>query len=109
MKDERAEKRPMYFALLPVLPLLLLMVFSSFFQNGPNAVVLDTSTAMLISLAFSMLLHWISGAKGTEIELGLKACWQGMGKAFSQVVTLIIAADLFAKGLIELGLLKGCY
>ena len=97
----------MYFALLPVLPLLLLMAFSSFFQNGPNAVVLDTSTAMLISLAFSMLLHWISGAKGTEIELGLKACWQGMGKAFSQVVTLIIAADLFAKGLIELGLIEG--
>jgi len=107
MKDEQVEKRPMYFALLPVLPLLLLMTFSSFFQNGPNAVVLDTSTAMLISLAFSMLLHWVSGAKGKEIELGLKACWQGMGKAFSQVVTLIIAADLFAKGLIELGLIEG--
>lgn len=107
MKDEQAEKRPIYFALLPVLPLLLLMTFSSFFQNGPNAVVLDTSTAMLISLAFSMLLHWVSGAKGKEIELGLKACWQGMGKAFSQVVTLIIAADLFAKGLIELGLIEG--
>tara|TARA_Y100000385_G_C13042348_1_gene615832 strand:- start:244 stop:1605 length:1362 start_codon:yes stop_codon:yes gene_type:complete len=107
LKDERVEKSPMYFALLPVLPLLLLMTFSSFFQNGPNAVVLDTSTAMLISLAFSMLLHWVSGAKGKEIELGLKACWQGMGKAFSQVVTLIIAADLFAKGLIELGLIEG--
>lgn len=107
MKDERVEKSPMYFALLPVLPLLLLMTFSSFFQNGPNAVVLDTSTAMLISLAFSILLHRISGAKGKEIELGLKACWQGMGKAFSQVVTLIIAADLFAKGLIELGLIEG--
>lgn len=106
-QEERTEKRPGYFAILPVLPLILLMTFSSFFQTGANAVVLDTSTAMLISLAVSMLMHWASGAKGTEVEAGLKACWDGMGRAFSQVVTLIIAADLFAKGLIELGLIEG--
>ena len=106
-QEERTEKRPGYFAILPVLPLILLMTFSSFFQTGTNAVVLDTSTAMLISLTVSMLLHWASGAKGTEVEAGLKACWEGMGRAFSQVVTLIIAADLFAKGLIELGLVEG--
>jgi DcuC family C4-dicarboxylate transporter len=105
--SDASEKRPFYFAFLPVLPLVLLMTFSSFFETGPDAVVLDTSTAMLISLALSMVLHWFSGAKGQEIENGLKACWAGMGRAFSQVVTLIIAADLFAKGLIELGLIEG--
>lgn len=105
--EELSEKRPVYFAVLPVLPLILLMTFSSFFQTGSNAVILSTSTAMLISLGFSMVLHWASGAKGIDVEAGLKACWNGMGKAFSQVVTLIIAADLFAKGLIELGLIEG--
>jgi DcuC family C4-dicarboxylate transporter len=106
-KVDEPEKRPFYFAFLPVLPLILLMTFSSFFQTGPSAVILDTSTAMLISLALSMLLHRVSGAKAKEIEGGLKECWKGMGRAFSQVVTLIIAADLFAKGLIELGLIEG--
>ena len=98
---------PAYYALLPILPLILLMVFSAFFQTGANPVVLDTSTAMLVSLAVAMLTHALSGAGFREVEACLKACWNGMGQAFSRVVTLIIAADLFAQGLIQLGLIEG--
>jgi len=98
---------PRPFAFLPVLPLVLLMTFSSFFQTGDNPIILDTSTAMLISLGVAMGVHRIAGAKGASLETGLKRCWQGMGRAFSQVVTLIVAADIFAKGLIQLGLIDG--
>ena len=97
---------PAYYALLPILPLILLMVFSAFFQTGANPIVLDTSTAMLVSLAVAMLIHALSGAGFREVEAGLKACWNGMGQAFSRVVTLIVAADLFAQGLIQLGLIE---
>lgn len=98
---------PAYYALLPILPLILLMVFSAFVQTGANPIVLDTSTAMLVSLAVAMLTHALSGAGFREVEAGLKACWNGMGQAFSRVVTLIVAADLFAQGLIQLGLIEG--
>lgn len=105
--NETGAKAPAVFAILPILPLILLMAFSAFFQTGDNPILLDTSTAMLISLALSMIVHRMSGASGGTIEAGLKQCWQGMGKAFSSVVTLIVAADIFARGLIQLGLIDG--
>jgi DcuC family C4-dicarboxylate transporter len=37
----------------------------------------------------------------------LKTFWNGMGNIFKTVVTLIITADIFAKGLISLGFIKG--
>ena len=37
----------------------------------------------------------------------LKIFWNGMGNIFKTVVTLIITADIFAKGLISLGFIDG--
>jgi DcuC family C4-dicarboxylate transporter len=54
-----------------------------------------------------MLVHRLSGARGLEIEAGLKLCWDGMGRALASIVTLIVSADIFAKGLIHLGLIEG--
>lgn len=95
------------YAILPVLPLILLMTFNTFFQNGPHPIVLDTTTAMLISLFASMALHAIIARNLKELETGIIACWNGMGRAFSTIITLIIAADIFASGLIALGLIDG--
>ena len=33
----------------------------------------------------------------------MKSFWEGMGKVFTNVVTLIVAAEIFSKGLISLG------
>ena len=42
----------------------------------------------------------------------MKSFWEGMGKVFTNVVTLIVAAEIFSKGLISLGfidaLVEGC-
>jgi DcuC family C4-dicarboxylate transporter len=105
--DPDGKMSPAHFAILPVLPLILLTIFSEFFQTGPHPILLDTSTAMLISLAIAMLVHRLSGARGLEIEAGLKLCWDGMGRALASIVTLIVSADIFAKGLIHLGLIEG--
>ncbi len=98
---------PLPFAILPVLPLVLLMTFNSFFQTGDHPVVLDTTTAMLISLFLSMVLHGIYTRSLKALESGIIACWNGMGRAFSTIITLIVAADIFASGLIALGLIDG--
>lgn len=96
---------PRLFAFFPVLPLVLLMVFSAFFQDVESGIVLNTTTAMWIALAIAMLAHGAHQRAWPPLEEGLKSCWQGMGNSFRSVVSLIIAADLFAKGLIQLGLI----
>ena len=98
---------PSIYAILPLLPLALLLIFNNFFQTGQHPILLDTTTAMIVSLFASMLLHGIYARKFRELESGLIACWQGMGRAFSSIITLIVAADIFASGLIALGLIDG--
>ncbi len=106
-ETKAAGDAPMHYALLPILPLILLIAFSEFVQPKSHPIVLDTSSAMLISLAVAVGVHAASGATVKTIEAGVKACWLGMGRAFSGIVTLIVAADIFAQGLIQLGLVEG--
>jgi C4-dicarboxylate transporter, DcuC family len=98
---------PLAYAILPVLPLILLMTFNAFFQTGEHPIVLDTTTAMLISLFVSMAFHGLVARNVRELESGIIACWNGMGRAFSTIITLIVVADIFASGLIALGLIDG--
>ena len=106
VKDER-EKAPSYYAIIPVLPLLLLIVFSEIFQLTPIPIALDTTTAMFISLFIALIFEFIRKRKLKEVLESLSTFWNGMGNIFKTVVTLIIAADIFAKGLISLGFIEG--
>ncbi|MFT6166162.1 MAG: DcuC family C4-dicarboxylate transporter [Vicingaceae bacterium] len=106
VKDER-EKAPSYYAIIPVLPLLLLIVFSEIFQLTPIPIALDTTTAMFISLFIALIFEFIRKRKLKAVLESLSTFWNGMGNIFKTVVTLIIAADIFAKGLISLGFIEG--
>jgi len=98
---------PVHYILIPVFPLILLIVFSDLFSFFPEPIVLDTTTAMLISLFVALLFEWIRLKSLSKVMLSLKVFWNGMGEIFKTVVTLIIAADIFAKGLIALGFVEG--
>lgn len=105
--NKRPEGVPLFYAIIPVLPLLLLIVFSnmSTFFNPP--VVLDTTTAMFVSLFVALLFEWLRLRKIKPVMESLKTFWNGMGNIFKTVVTLIIAADIFSQGLIALGFIDG--
>lgn len=98
---------PKFYALIPVLPLILLVVFSDFFEVLGVPVVLDTTTAMFVSLMIAVLLEGLRTRKWKEVMQSLQSFWNGMGNIFKTVVTLIIAADIFSKGLISLGFIDG--
>lgn len=100
-------KAPSYYAIIPVLPLILLIVFSEIFQFFPRPIVLDTTTAMFISLFIALIFEFIRKRNLKEVLNSLAVFWTGMGNIFKTVVTLIIAADIFAKGLISLGFIDG--
>ena len=110
-KDMKVDA-PLVYAILPALPLILLIIFSSYFQLFGRPIVLDTTTAMIISLFVAILFEAIRWRSVSKTFVNIKTFWQGMGAVFANVVTLIICAEIFSKGLICLGfidaLVEGC-
>ena len=101
--DEIVLKTPLIYAVLPIFPLLLLILFSPIINIFTKPVHLDTTTAMLISLAVTMVMEIVRLRNVKEVFASLKIFWEGMGKVFASVVTLIVCAEIFANGLISLG------
>jgi len=95
-------KVPMLYALLPVLPLVLLFVFSPLVLD---TIRLDVVTAMLISLAVGMTCETVRHRSVREALAGITHFFRGMGEIFSTVVTLIVAAEIFAMGVKASGLI----
>ena len=94
---------PKIYAIIPVLPIFLLLIFSSIFNFFTTQINLDTTTAMFISVLVAVIFELIRTKDFRASMNSLKTFWEGMGNIFKTVVTLIISADIFAKGLISLG------
>lgn len=95
-----APQAPRWYAIMPVLPLILVIVFSEFVISS---VSLDVITAMIICTFFSLICETIrlrSLSKGLE---SLKIFFEGMGRQLANVVSLVIAGQMFAEGLIQIG------
>jgi C4-dicarboxylate transporter, DcuC family len=93
---------PLIYALLPIFPLILLLVFSELFAFFEPQIKLSTTTAMFLSLAVAMLFEYARKLEGKAVLDSLKAFWEAMGRVFATVITLIIAAEVFSNGLISL-------
>ena len=98
---------PKIYAIIPILPIILLIVFSELFSFFSTPIVLETTTAMFISLFVALIFEWIRKRNLKEVLDNLQSFWGGMGNIFKTVVTLIIAAEIFAQGLINLGFIDG--
>jgi len=105
--EELKLSAPLYYAIIPVLPLILLIVFSGLFNFFETPIILDTTTAMFISLGIALIFELFRHKNIKTVMSSLKIYWDGMGNIFKTVVTLIIAADIFSKGLIALGFIDG--
>ena len=107
VKPPSAVVAPPIYALLPVLPLILLLTFSGVFTIFPIKLTIETTTAMLLSLFVGMLFEWIRTRNVKSVFASFKVFLDGMGDIFKSVVTLIIVAEIFANGLIALGFMDG--
>jgi len=95
---------PRAYALLPLMPLVLLMVFSPLFIDS---VRIDVITAMLISLFAGVACEAIRHRSVKQALAGMVPFFTGMGDIFAKVVTLIVAAEIFAMGVKATGLITG--
>ncbi|MEE4218223.1 MAG: C4-dicarboxylate transporter DcuC [Xanthomonadales bacterium] len=100
--DEDQARAPVVYALLPLLPLFLLFIFSPLMVQS---IRLDVVTAMLISLAVGMSCEGIRHRSLREALGGIVPFFRGMGEIFSSVVTLIVAAEIFAMGIKATGMI----
>ncbi|QXC58715.1 C4-dicarboxylate transporter DcuC [Vibrio mimicus] len=94
---------PKWFAIFPVLPLMLLLTFSQF---GIDTITMNVVTAMFIALFVSMLFDYLLTRDGKTVAASLRVYLDGMGGVFASVVSLIIAAQVFVTGLETIGFIS---
>jgi DcuC family C4-dicarboxylate transporter len=107
---------PSYYALFPLLPLFLVFTFNemmilqfnkmfaamgSTFEFPPKTIGLIT--AIFLSLFLTMSVEYIRKFSAKKVFESIQTVFDGMGFAFATVVTLIIAGEVFATGLLATG------
>lgn len=91
---------PRIYAVLPLLPLILLIVFSKFVIS---TIKMDVVTAMIISMLVALSFEVIRKKNFKDVSKDLMVFFKGMGELFTSVVSLIICAEVFATGFIAMG------
>ena len=87
---------PVYYAILPILPVVLLFVFSKLVYAG---VRLEVVTAILSCAFIAFIVDLLTVRSLRACTDRTKAMFNGMGKIFSSTVLLIVCAEVFAEGL----------
>lgn len=91
---------PLYYAVLPTVPLILVMAFGYFKIKGIN---LGITAAMFISISLAMVCEVLRYRDLKRAFSSIQVVFDAMGKSFSNVITLIVSGEIFAKGLQSLG------
>ena len=91
---------PMIYAILPALPLALILIFSSLWISW---IKMDIIKAMFIGVAIGMIFEYIRHRDGKKVLGDIQAFFDGLGMQMANVITLIVAGETFAKGLVTIG------
>ncbi|MFZ7101173.1 MAG: C4-dicarboxylate transporter DcuC [Peptococcaceae bacterium] len=88
------------YVLLPILPLALVLVFSKLLVS---TIKMDVITAMFIGIFVSLIFEFIRYKNVKKVFASIQVFFDGMGVQFAKVVTLIVAGETFAQGLMSIG------
>ncbi|MNI10905.1 putative cryptic C4-dicarboxylate transporter DcuD [compost metagenome] len=101
--DEQGKEEvpaPTWYALLPIIPFVLMMTFSKLLVTS---ISVSVEVAMLLSVFIGMLCELLRTRSVRTAMAGLSSFLDGMGKVFGPVVALIVCAELFAESLKAIG------
>lgn len=93
---------PKWYALFPVLPIALLIIFSKLVVSS---IKLDTIASLFMVWVFVVIVEIVRLRDVKKIFKDAMAMFQAMGKMFTGIVALIICAEFFATGLKSSGLI----
>lgn len=97
---DKEELPPVIYALLPLVPIILVLVFS---KLCISSIKMPVVTAMIISIFLAMMMELIRTRQPKEVCKSIQVFFDGMGHLFATVVTLIVAGETFAFGLTKIG------
>ncbi len=96
-----AQSAPGFYALLPILPLTMILIFSKLFIAH---IEISVVTAMIMGALLGLFCEMIRLRHDLrEVFKGFMVFFKGMGTMFSGIISLIICAEFFAGGLKAIG------
>ena len=103
VKDE-ADTAPAFYAILPVIPLALILAFSPLWITWIKVNIIN---AMFIGLAIGIICETLRKRGDFKaVCAGVQPFFDGMGMQMANVVTLIVAGQVFAQGLMSMGVIN---
>ena len=99
-KKAMTDHPPLFFAILPVIPLALILVFSPLCIT---TVKMNIIMAMFIGTTIGMIAQLIRTHNPKQVCADLQIFFDGMGRQLANVITIIIAGEFFARGLTVTG------
>ena len=103
-KKDDDRQVPLWYAILPVLPIALMIIFSKLVYS---AIKLNTISALLLVWVVTVLIELIRRRDAKEVLKDGAFIFKAMGNMFASIVALIICAEFFATGLKVTGLING--
>ena len=100
---EENKQVPKFYAFLPIIPLLIILMFSPLTGSSIKIGVVE---AMFMSITLSMIIEGIRRRAFKSTLAELKIIFTAMGSQFANVITLIVAGEFFALGLTKIGVIS---
>lgn len=98
--EEEADNAPMWYAILPVIPLALILSFSSLWIT---TIKMNIVMAMFIGLTIGVICEYGRWRDGQKVLGDIQTFFDGLGMQMANVITLVVAGQTFAKGLVSMG------
>lgn len=98
--QQEEDRPPLIYAILPIIPMILILGFSPIFHSK---IKMDVVTAMFLSTFISMVFEYFRTKDYCAVLKSLQHLYDGMGRSFATVVSLIVAGEVFAAGLTKIG------
>ncbi|HDY7989881.1 TPA: C4-dicarboxylate transporter DcuC [Vibrio vulnificus] len=98
--DDAQSDAPMFYLLLPMLPLFFMLTFS---KLGIESIKVSLANAILLSIFIGLVCEFVRVKQAKLVFDKLQGIFNDMGKVFAAVVTLIVAGQTFSMGLKSIG------
>jgi C4-dicarboxylate transporter, DcuC family len=100
MSEQIRNDAPGFYALLPLFPIILILVFSPLLVEG---VTVDVVTAMVLGSIAGLVCELLVKRDTRTVFSGFQIFFNSIGSSFASVVSLLVCADVFAQGLEVVG------
>lgn len=99
-QDPKSLGIPMFYALFPMIPLVLVLVFSKLVIG---TIVISVTAANILGFTIAFIINIICSKNKKAAFNDTQKFFDGMGNSFASVIALIIGAAVFTAGLNAIG------